>query len=45
MHQKVVKKVLCYLKGTIKPRLFYKREGGEHLVSFCDNDYARDLKD
>jgi len=45
MYQQAVKRVLRYLKGTTKLGLFYKREGGNNLVAFCDSDYARDLED
>ncbi|XP_058788342.1 uncharacterized mitochondrial protein AtMg00810-like [Vicia villosa] len=45
MHQQAVKRVLRYLRGTTELGLFYKREGEENLVAFCDSDYVGDLED
>ena len=39
------KRILRYVKGTLKYGLMYGSEKECHLLGYCDSDYARDLDD
>jgi len=45
LHNQATKGVLRCLRGTIDLGLFYKREGGENLIAYCDSNYVGDLDD
>jgi len=38
-----VKWVLRYIKGTLKSRLYYKKNSDFSIYGYCDADYAADL--
>nr|GEX11670.1 Gag-Pol polyprotein [Tanacetum cinerariifolium] len=40
-HLKEVKKIFCYLRGTINMGLWYTKDSGFELTEFSDADYAR----
>ncbi|XP_051115798.1 uncharacterized mitochondrial protein AtMg00810-like [Andrographis paniculata] len=43
MHQKAVKQILRYLKGTIQHGLIYQKDGvGEIIIGYSDSDMAGD---
>ena len=44
LHFQAAKRVLQYLKGTCDLGILY-RKGGDELIAYTDNDYARDLDD
>ncbi|OIT02422.1 retrovirus-related pol polyprotein from transposon tnt 1-94 [Nicotiana attenuata] len=44
-HQKVTRRILRYLKGTIDFGLFYSSSSDFSLMGFCDSDYAGDIDD
>nr|GEW19507.1 hypothetical protein [Tanacetum cinerariifolium] len=39
-HLKEVKKIFCYLRGTINTRLWYTKDSGFELTGFSNADYA-----
>nr|GEY08632.1 hypothetical protein [Tanacetum cinerariifolium] len=39
-HLKVVKRIFCYLRGTINTGLWYTKDSGFELTGFSDTDYA-----
>nr|GEV07449.1 hypothetical protein [Tanacetum cinerariifolium] len=39
-HLKEVKRIFCYLKGTINTSLWYTKDSGFELTGFLDADYA-----
>jgi hypothetical protein len=47
MHQNALKKILCYLKGTIHFGMVYEKgdSADEVLIGFSDSDLAGDLSD
>ncbi|XP_039130945.1 secreted RxLR effector protein 161-like [Dioscorea cayenensis subsp. rotundata] len=45
LHLQEVKRVFRYLKGTVGFGIFYRKGGGDELIAYTDNDYARDLGD
>jgi hypothetical protein len=43
-HQQAIKRILCYIAGTLDYGLRYKwHSGASHLVVYCDNDLAGDI--
>jgi hypothetical protein len=43
-HQQAVKRIICYVVGTLDYGLYYPRCPGEaHLVGYSDSDYAGDI--
>ncbi|GJZ71670.1 hypothetical protein Tco_0635521 [Tanacetum coccineum] len=40
-HLKEVKRIFCYLRGTINMGLWYTKDSGFKLTGFLDVDYAR----
>ncbi|GKA97060.1 hypothetical protein Tco_0824954 [Tanacetum coccineum] len=40
-HLKEVKRIFCYLRGTINMGLWYMKDSGFELTGFSDVDYAR----
>nr|GFA88731.1 uncharacterized mitochondrial protein AtMg00810-like [Tanacetum cinerariifolium] len=40
-HLKEVKRIFCYLRGTINTGLWYLKDSGFELTGFSDADYAR----
>ena len=45
IYLQAVKRVLCYIKGTLTYRIFYKQGGNKELLAYTDSDYAGDLED
>jgi hypothetical protein len=41
-HLLIAKRILWYLKYTVKYELFYKKGEKSNLIDYIDNDYARD---
>ncbi|GKD96458.1 retrovirus-related pol polyprotein from transposon TNT 1-94 [Tanacetum coccineum] len=39
-HLKVVKRIFCYLRGTVNMGLWYTKDSGFELTGFSDADYA-----
>nr|GEZ60100.1 retrovirus-related Pol polyprotein from transposon TNT 1-94 [Tanacetum cinerariifolium] len=39
-HLKVVKRIFCYLRGTVNTGLWYTKDSGFELIGFSDADYA-----
>nr|GEX68922.1 copia protein [Tanacetum cinerariifolium] len=39
-HLKEVKRIFCYLQGTVNTRLWYTKDSGFELTGFSDADYA-----
>ncbi|GJS06183.1 retrovirus-related pol polyprotein from transposon TNT 1-94 [Tanacetum coccineum] len=39
-HLKEVKRIFCYLRGTVNTRLWYTKDSGFELTIFSDADYA-----
>lgn len=44
-HLLAAKRILRYVKGTVKFGIAYKKGGDEELVGYADSDYAGDLDD
>ena len=44
-HLTAVKRILCYLKGTINIGVKYERSADDSLIGFPDADWARDMDD
>jgi hypothetical protein len=43
-HQQAVKRIICYVEGTLDHSLYYPRCPGEaHLVGYSDSDHAGDI--
>jgi hypothetical protein len=43
-HQQAVKRIICYVAGTLDHGLYYPRcPGEEHLVGYSDSDHAGDI--
>jgi hypothetical protein len=43
-HQQAVKRIICYIAGTLDHGLYYPRCPGEgHLVGYSDSDHAGDI--
>jgi hypothetical protein len=43
-HQQAVKRIICYVAGTLNHDLYYPRCPGEaHLVGYSDSDDASDI--
>jgi hypothetical protein len=43
-HQQAVKRIICYIAGTLDHGLYYLRCPGEaHLVGYSDSDHAGDI--
>jgi hypothetical protein len=43
-HQQTVKRIICYVTGTLNHNLYYPRCPGEaHLVGYSDSDHAGDI--
>nr|GEY61479.1 hypothetical protein [Tanacetum cinerariifolium] len=40
-HLKEVKRIFCYLRGTVNTGLWYMKDSGFELTGFLDVDYAR----
>nr|GEV59888.1 retrovirus-related Pol polyprotein from transposon TNT 1-94 [Tanacetum cinerariifolium] len=40
-HLKEVKRIFCYLRGTVNTGLWYTKDSGFELTGFSDADYAR----
>nr|GFC21768.1 uncharacterized mitochondrial protein AtMg00810-like [Tanacetum cinerariifolium] len=40
-HLKEVKKIFCYLRGTVNMGLWYSKDSSFELTGFLDADYAR----
>nr|GEW55408.1 retrovirus-related Pol polyprotein from transposon TNT 1-94 [Tanacetum cinerariifolium] len=40
-HLKEVKRIFCYLRGTVNTGLWYTKDSGFELIRFLDADYAR----
>ncbi|GJU80674.1 retrovirus-related pol polyprotein from transposon TNT 1-94 [Tanacetum coccineum] len=40
MHLKEVKRIFCYLRGTVNTGLWYTKDSGIELTGFSDADYA-----
>lgn len=45
MHLQAAKRIMRYLKGTIKLGVLYGRSGKEELIAFTDSDYAGEIDD
>jgi hypothetical protein len=45
LHLQAVKRVLCYIKGTLSYGIFYKQSGNTELLAYTDSNYAGDLED
>jgi hypothetical protein len=42
-HQQAIKRILCYVAGTLDYGLRYeRRSSASHLIGYCDNDLAND---
>jgi hypothetical protein len=44
-HWNAVKRIMRYLKGTIKAKLLYSKDGNQEIVGYCDADWASDSDD
>jgi hypothetical protein len=43
-HQRAVKRIICYVAGTLDHGLYYSRCPGEtHLIGYSDSDHAGDI--
>jgi hypothetical protein len=43
-HQQAVKRIICYVAGTLDHGLYYPRCPGEaHLIEYSDSDHAGDI--
>ena len=42
-HLNAVKRILCYIKGTINECMFYTLSKNFNLVDYSDNNWSRDL--
>ncbi|CAL2257015.1 unnamed protein product [Prunus armeniaca] len=45
LHLNAAKRVLRYLKGTVRFGLFYRKGGKEELIGYTDSDYVGDQDD
>ena len=45
MHYAIAKRILCYLQGTKKLGILYKKENDNNLVGFIDSDWVGSLDD
>ena len=45
VHWIAVKRILCYLKGTIQFGLNYRRDATGEITGYSDVDWARDISD
>ena len=43
MHYAIAKRILCYLQGTKKLGILYKKENDNNLVGFTDSDWTGSL--
>lgn len=43
-HLQGVKRILCYIKGTLTDGIFYANDNDVKLVGYTDNDWTRDIE-
>ena len=44
-HWTAVKRIMCYLKGTLSLGLLYRKDGSSDCIGYCDADWAGDMDD